>query len=54
MASQRISVVVSMRLSWWVEPYIYGCWLVSIVTGLEPDHDKIAGFIARHGVKLLA
>ena len=42
-------VQVKIEFKWWVNPYIYGLQIVSLITGLEPG-DRVVEFIVRHGV----
>lgn len=44
-------LMVSVKLAWWLRAYLYGVQLTSNLTGLEPDPDKVVGWVGR-GVKL--
>lgn len=35
------SIKVTVRVAWWVRWYISGVALCSMLTGLEPDMDKV-------------
>ena len=42
---------VSIKLAWWLRAYLHGVQLISSLTGLNPDPDKIAYWV-ECGVKL--
>lgn len=44
-------LVVHIKLSCWVKPYLYACMLFAWLTGMEPDGEKIAATVAR-GMKV--
>lgn len=47
MKTDRLVVTVSLR--WWVIPYLHTLELFCLLTGCEPDDEKVAEFILRHG-----
>ena len=49
-------VTINLRVSvkWWVRHYVALVSLFATLHGMEPDHDKIGRFIARHGIKIVA
>lgn len=42
-----ITVTITIKRSWWVTPYIYGVYLLSALTGMEPDYEKVAATVVR-------
>ena len=50
MTTERL--FVNLRVRWWVIPYVRLIWLFSIITGLDPDDEKVANFITRHGFRV--
>lgn len=46
-----MKLTLSIELKWWVEPYMYALRTFCFFTQLDPDYDKVASFIAKHGVK---
>ena len=46
------TVVVQVRAAWWLKPYIAACVVFAMLHGLQPNADKIASFIARHGIRV--
>jgi hypothetical protein len=42
---------VTIRLAWWLHVYLHGVQLVSNLTGLSPDPDKVAYWVGR-GTKI--
>lgn len=44
-------LVVTIRLAWWVRWYISGVALCSLLTGLEPDMEKIKAKVMK-GIKV--
>jgi hypothetical protein len=44
-------ITVSIRLAWWLRAYLHGVRLISELTGLEPDYDKVSYWVSR-GTKL--
>jgi hypothetical protein len=42
---------VSIKLAWWLRAYLHGVQLVSHLTGLNPDPDKVAYWVER-GTKI--
>lgn len=49
---QPVTIEIKVHVRWWVGPYIKALALFAIVTGQQPDLDRIGKFIAKHGVKL--
>lgn len=43
---------VTIRLAWWVQPYLLALLGFAAMTGLEPDADKAAALISRRGLRL--
>ena len=37
----RATVTLTVKVAWWVRPYLYGVVLMSRLTGFEPDLDKV-------------
>lgn len=46
------TVVLQVRVAWWVKPYIAACVVFAMLHGLQPNADKIARFVARHGMRI--
>lgn len=44
------SITITIRYAWWVKPYLCALQFFGDFTGLEPDTEKAADLIARHGV----
>ena len=38
---------LSVHIAWWVIPYLYGVRIMSALTGLEPDMDKVMYWVER-------
>jgi hypothetical protein len=45
MAQRQLTVTV--RLAWWLRPYLFGVALTSTLMGVEPDWDKVTRVIDR-------
>lgn len=45
------SMTIKVRIAWWVRWYISGVALCSLVTGLEPDMEKVKARVIK-GVRL--
>ena len=45
------SMTIKVRIAWWVRWYISGVALCSLLTGLEPDMEKVKA-TAMKGVRL--
>ena len=51
MASSNLTVVVKIR--WWVvTPYTKLLIFFALLTGREPDPDKVRNFISKYGLKV--
>lgn len=37
-----MTLTITIKRAWWVMPYIYGVHLLSELTGMEPDYDRVA------------
>jgi hypothetical protein len=48
----EICVVLRVRVAWWVRWYVSACALFAHLHGVQPDADKIGGFVSKHGVKV--
>lgn len=44
--------VVTTRVSWWVMPCLNTLFFFCALVGYEPDTERVAQFIAKHGVKV--
>lgn len=40
-------LILHMKFSWWVKPYLYACITFAWLTGMEPNLDKITGTVMR-------
>jgi hypothetical protein len=47
------AMMLTIKQSWWVMPYINAVVLLSQITGLEPDYDKVAN-TALKGISIKA
>lgn len=47
--SSGCSITVEYGLRWWVRPYLSALKFFCAATGAEPDEQKVAKLIARHG-----
>jgi len=45
------SMTIKVRIAWWVRWYISGVALCSLLTGLEPDMEKVKARVIK-GVRL--
>lgn len=45
-------LTLKVRVAWWVRWYISACQLFAQLHQVQPDADKIAAFVVRHGVKV--
>lgn len=45
------SMTIKVRIAWWVRWYISGVALCSLLTGLEPDMEKVKSRVIK-GVRL--
>jgi hypothetical protein len=43
---------ITIRVSWWVVPYIKTCCFFAIAMGLDPDKEKMVTLIADHGLRV--
>ncbi|MCI3945533.1 putative membrane protein [Pseudomonas syringae] len=48
----KINLVVSVKVCWWLRAYLYGVALMSDLTGLKPDPDKV-GIWLKRGVRVI-
>jgi hypothetical protein len=46
------TVTLSVRIAWWVRPYLAGATLFAWTFGMQPDMDKVAGTVQR-GVRVV-
>lgn len=47
----RVNLVVSVKICWWLRAYLCGVALISDITGLDPDPEKVS-FWLRRGVRV--
>lgn len=45
------SITITIKVAWWVRWYIAGVSLCALLTGLEPDLEKVARTV-RRGLKV--
>jgi len=45
------SMTIKVRIAWWVRWYISGVALCSLLTGLEPDMEKVKATVMK-GVRI--
>ena len=43
----KIVLTLSVRFAWWVLPYLYGMRLCCMLTGAEPDFQRVARVVER-------
>lgn len=48
----RRNLTITLTLRWWVAPYLNTLIMFSVLTGREPDANKVAAFIAKKGFKM--
>lgn len=48
----RTHAAVTVRMRWWVAPYVQSLALFAWLTGQEVDREKLADLIARRGVRI--
>jgi hypothetical protein len=41
------SVEITVKLAWWLKPYLYGVVMTAVLMGLEPDWDKVQRTVMR-------
>lgn len=41
------TVTMSIKFAWWVKPYLCGVLLMSRLTGLQPDPDRVGAWVKR-------
>lgn len=44
------TIVLELKTRWWVPVYLRTLMMFCILIRQEPDYDKVAGFIVRHGI----
>ncbi|WP_440062615.1 hypothetical protein ACTACQ_05290 [Pseudomonas syringae] len=47
----KINLIVSVKICWWLRAYLCGVALMSDITGLDPDMDKVGRWLKR-GVRV--
>lgn len=52
--SGSAQITVTIRLAWWVRPYLACLLGLPALTGLEPDADKAADLISRRGLRFVS
>jgi len=45
-----VNLQLEIKTRWWVKLYVRTLTLFCLITRQEPDYDKVAGFIVRHGI----
>lgn len=45
------TIVLELKFRWWVPVYLRTLMMFCILIRQEPDCDKVAGFIVRHGIR---
>ena len=45
--SRLTTVTFTIRMAWWVKPYLCGVLLMSRLTGLQPDPDRVGAWVKR-------
>ena len=43
----RATITLTVKVAWWVRPYLYSLVLMSRLTGLEPDLDKVEAVVLK-------
>jgi hypothetical protein len=49
--AHEVCLTVSVKLSWWVRPYLLALLAFSELTGLKVDAEKAADLVARRGMR---
>ncbi|WAP65466.1 hypothetical protein OZ911_08710 [Pseudomonas fortuita] len=44
---KTISVIVTVRVAWWVRWYLRGVEAAAMLTGCEPDWDRVGRWVGR-------
>ena len=44
------TVQLKIHMRWWVRPYVFGCKTFALLTGTEPDAEKIIDRISQRGL----
>ncbi|VFR96501.1 hypothetical protein RAN3_1879 [plant metagenome] len=47
MARASTTITVRLRFAWWLRWYLAGVALTARMSGLEPDANKVAGWVRR-------
>lgn len=42
-----MKVTVTIRVAWWVKPYLCGVLLTAWLTGRQPDPDRVGAWVQR-------
>lgn len=50
MKTGTLELQISVKLKWWVSPYIPTLKLFCLTLGIDPNYDKVGEFIAKHGL----
>jgi hypothetical protein len=50
MVASEMCVTIAFRLRWWVGPYLETAKAFCLLFGTEPDIERIAEFICKHGI----
>ncbi|WP_312378849.1 hypothetical protein [Pseudomonas oryzihabitans] len=45
--SRLTTVTFTIRMAWWVKPYLFGVLLTARLTGLQPDPDRVGAWVKR-------
>ncbi|WP_338544911.1 hypothetical protein V6W80_17185 [Pseudomonas benzopyrenica] len=45
--SRSTTVTFTIHMAWWVKPYLCGVLLMSRLTGLQPDPDRVGAWVQR-------
>lgn len=43
----RSTLTVTIRMAWWVKPYLCGVLLTAWLTGRQPDPDRVGAWVQR-------
>lgn len=47
MQDRPIQYLVRVRIAWWARAYVQSVALFALMTGMEPDHEKVAAMLMK-------
>lgn len=49
--AKNVTLVIQVKMRWWLRLYLYGVVFTSYITGMSPDRDKVTKWM-RRGMKM--